>query len=146
MFRMKKCAALALCLCLCAAAGTAPKSFAAGPLFLPGQGEIVPYALYIQDQSCKLSISGTTATVEAWVMGQPGIATHCSVAVMLQEKSGNNWVSVGAWGDSQDGTRASVSETVTVEPGKTYRAKATVSAESGSQYESKTLTTPEKTS
>ena len=58
----------------------------------------------------------------------------------LQQKSGSfAWILVDSWTDRQDGTRASVSETVSVTPGETYRVKAVVTVWAGSDAETATI-------
>ena len=58
----------------------------------------------------------------------------------LQQKSGSfAWILVDSWTDRQDGTRASVSETVSVTPGETYRVKAVVTVWAGSDSETATI-------
>ena len=67
-------------------------------------------------------ISDRTAFIEGWVSGQTGRSTECEVRVELQQKSGSfAWILVDSWTDRQDGTRASVSETVSVTPGESRR-------------------------
>ena len=102
--------------------------------------EIVPYSLYIKNQGCDLMISDRTAFIEGWVSGQTGRSTECEVRVELQQKSGSfAWILVDSWTDRQDGTRASVSETVSVTPGETYRVKAVVTVWAGSDSETATI-------
>ena len=69
-----------------------------------------------------------------------GEATECQVRMELQQKSGSfAWILVDSWTDRQDGTRASVSETVSVTPGETYRVKAVVTVWAGSDAETATI-------
>lgn len=130
-------AGMALCLPLV----TAPAASAAQPpQDTPGFEEIMPYTLYIRTHICKLDISGTTAEISASVSGYPSEATECQVRMELQQKSGSfAWILVDSWTDRQDGTRASVSETVSVTPGETYRVKAVVTVWAGSQSETATI-------
>ena len=115
-------AGMALCLTLVT---TPAASAAQPPQDTPVFEEIVPYSLYIKNQGCDLMISDRTAFIEGWVSGQTGRSTECEVRVELQQKSGSfAWILVDSWTDRQDGTRASVSETVSVTPGETYRVKA----------------------
>ena len=130
-------AGMALCLTL----GAAPAASAAQlPQDAPGFEKIMPYALYILDSSCTLTISGKTATAKAWVSGYSGEATECQVRMELQQKSGSfAWILVDSWTDRPDRTRASVSETVSVTPGETYRVKAVVTVWAGSDSETATI-------
>ena len=129
--------ALALCLALCLTMGAVPAALAAEPT----ESEIVtPYALYIKNKDSKLTISNKTAFIEAYVTGQTGKATKCKVYAILQRLSEQGtWVLVDSWGDQQNGTRASVSETATVTSGTTYRVKATVTVWAGDEYETMTI-------
>lgn len=71
-------AGMALCLTL----GAAPAASAAQlPQDAPGFEKIMPYALYILDSSCTLTISGKTATAKAWVSGYSG---ECSATRFLR--------------------------------------------------------------
>ena len=84
-------AGMALCLTL----GAAPAASAAQlPQDAPGFEKIMPYALYILDSSCTLTISGKTATAKAWVSGYSGEATECQVRMELQQ---NPAPSPGYW-------------------------------------------------
>ncbi len=143
MFRMKRWAALALCLTLCLS--TAAYTYAAEtPVVRNGQGEIVPYAMYIRDKGCTLELGGKTAAVNSWVMGQVGVATKCMVHLELQEKAGSRWETVDVWIDIQNDTMAEASGSYTVTSGRTYRAVATVTVWAGDKSETMTLTTAEK--
>ena len=118
----------------------AAASAAQPPQDTPVFEEIVPYSLYIKNQGCDLMISDRTAFIEGWVSGQTGRSTECEVRVELQQKSGSfAWILVDSWTDRQDGTRASVSETVSVTPGETYRVKAVVTVWAGSDSETATI-------
>ena len=132
---------LAAGMALCLPLGAAPAASAAPlPQDAPGFEKIMPYALYILDSSCTLTISGKTATAKAWVSGYSGEATECQVRMELQQKSGSfAWILVDSWTDRQDGTRASVSETVSMTPGETYRVKAVVTVWAGSDSETATI-------
>lgn len=130
-------AGLALCLTL----GTVPAASAASlPQSILSTQEIMPYAMYISGHDCKLTISGRTASINAWVSGQTGVATKCSVRVELQEKAGSAaWTTVKNWSDQQAGTWAEVSTTSTVTPGNLYRLKVTVTVWAGSPSEVNTF-------
>ena len=121
-------AGMALCLTLV----TTPAASAAQP---PQDTPVFD----IKHQGCDLMISDRTAFIEGWVSGQTGRSTECEVRVELQQTSGAvAWILVDSWTDRQDGTRASVSETVSVTPGETYRVKAVVTVWAGSASETAT--------
>ena len=95
--------------------------------------------LYIVDARCTLSISGTTATVNAWVIGDDFDATKAKVVAELQEKDGSSWTTIATWTDTQNAYRASVNKTKSITRGKTYRVKATVTVWEGSASETQTI-------
>lgn len=111
----------------------------AEPITQQTESGIAPYMLYIVDARCTLSISGTTATVNAWVIGDDFDATKAKVIAELQEKDGNSWTSIATWTDTQNGNYASVDKTKSITRGKTYRVKATVTVWEGSASETQTI-------
>lgn len=143
MFKAKRWAALALCLALCLSTGAVYA--AQSPAVRNGQGEIVPYAMYIKDKGCTLDLSGKTAKPDAWVKGQAGVVTKCMVELELQEKVGSRWETVDVWIDIQNATMAEASGSYTMTAGRTYRAVATVTVWAGDASETVTLTSEEKT-
>lgn len=144
MLKAKRWAALALCLALCLSSGAVYATETT--VRQNGEGGIGPYATYIRDKDCKLTLIGKTATARAWVEGQDSVVTKTEVVVELQEKSGSAWKTLDTWSDAQNGSqRATASGTYTATPGRTYRAVATVTAWSGRLYETMTLTSEEKT-
>lgn len=96
---------------------------------------IAPQFTYIVDSEATMSISGTTATVDAWVCGDTIYATKTKIIAELQVKNGNDWIPVAIWTDTQDGLKAHVNETKSVVKGHTYRVKATATVWEGSQSE-----------
>jgi hypothetical protein len=118
---------------------------AVNPLNNRQEQAIAPYMLYIQRATSSLSISGTTATVDSSVMGSLGEATKAKVVAELQIKSGNSWITVETWTNTQNGYRASVYETFSVTSDETYRVKATVTVWEGSLSETQTVYSNEKT-
>ena len=98
-----------------------------------------PYMTYIVGAGCKLSISGTTATVNASVDGDSTDATKAEVIAELQVKNGNDWDTITTWRDTRDGNHASVYKTKTISKGNTYRVKATVTVWEGSLSETRVL-------
>lgn len=106
---------------------------------------IMPRLTYIVDAESKLSINGTTATVDCWVNGHYDTATKAKVIAELQVKNGNNWIPTAIWTDTQNGYEAYVYEEKSVTTGNTYRVKATVTVWEGSQSEELILFTNERT-
>ncbi len=111
----------------------------AEPITQQTESGIAPYMLYIVDARCTLSISGTTATVNAWVIGDDFDATKAKVVAELQEKDGSSWTTIATWTDTQNAYRASVNKTKSITRGKTYRVKATVTVWEGSASETQTI-------
>ena len=111
----------------------------AEPITQQTESGIATYMLYIVDARCTLSISGTTATVNAWVIGDDFDATKAKVVAELQEKDGNSWTTIATWTDTQNAYRASVNKTKSITRGKTYRVKATVTVWEGSASETQTI-------
>lgn len=97
--------------------------------------EVMPRMTYLVEWKNGLNITGTTATVDCWVNGHVDTATKAKVIAELQLKSGDNWLPVAIWTDTQNGYRAAVYETKTVTEGNTYRVKATYTVWEGSQSE-----------
>ena len=94
---------------------------------------IAPQLTYIVSAEATMNITGTTATVDAWVKGNVVDATKAKMIAELQVKNGDSWVPVGLWTDTQDGFKAQVYETKSVVKGHTYRVKATATVWEGSQ-------------
>lgn len=106
---------------------------------------IAPHFTYIVDAEANMNITGTTATVDAWVKGDVIYATKAKMIAELQVKNGNSWVPVGLWTDTQNDYMAQVYETKSVVKGHTYRVKATGTIWEGSQSETVTFFTDETT-
>ncbi len=104
---------------------------------------IAPQLTYIVSAEATMNITGTTATVDAWVKGNVVDATKAKMIAELQVKNGDSWVPVGLWTDTQDGFKAQVYETKSVVKGHTYRVKATATVWEGSQSETVTFFTDE---
>lgn len=139
--RAKK-AAAAVCLgavVLTSVPAVAAMATAVEPVTQQAESGIAPYMLYIVDANCTLSISGTTATVNAWVIGDDFDATKAKVVAELQEKDGSSWITIATWTDTQNVYRASVNKTRSITSGKTYRVKATVTVWEGSASETQTI-------
>lgn len=96
---------------------------------------IAPQLTYIADAEATMNITGTTATVDAWVKGDVIYATKAKMIAELQVKNGNSWVPVGLWTDTQNDYMAQVYETKSVVKGHTYRLKATATVWEGDQSE-----------
>lgn len=102
--------------------------------------QIEPRMTYISTYNTDLTISNTgLATITGEVRGKSGV-TSAYVKVTLQKYESGNWIDKEYWEDSQDGRKASVSETYQIEKG-TYRVFMTCSANS----ETKTATSAERT-
>lgn len=104
---------------------------------------IAPHFTYIVDSEATMNITGTTATVDAWVCGDLVYATKAKIIAELQVKNGNDWIPVAIWTDTKDGLKAHVYETKSVVKGHTYRVKATGTIWEGSQSETVTFYTDE---
>lgn len=104
---------------------------------------IAPHFTYIVDSEATMNITGTTATVDAWVCGDLVYATKAKIIAELQVKNGNDWIPVAIWTDTKDGLKAHVYETKSVVKGHTYRVKATGTIWEGSQSETVTFYTEE---
>ena len=104
---------------------------------------IAPQLTYIVSAEATMNITGTTATVDAWVKGNVVDATKAKMIAELQVKNGDSWVPVGLWTDTQDGFKAQVYETKSGVKGHTYRVKATATVWEGSQSETVTFFTDE---
>lgn len=106
--------------------------------------QVSPYMLYIYDAISKLSISGTTATVNASVTGYANEATKAKVVAELQVKNGNNWTTIKTWTEIDNSDNARVYETYTVTKGNTYRLKTTVTVWAGDLSETQKVYSDEK--
>ena len=107
--------------------------------------QITPRWSCIVEAESDFIIDGNTATVDCWVKGNYGSATKAKVIAELQVKSGNNWIPVAIWTDTQNGYEASVYEEKAVTTGHTYRVKGTFTVWEGSQSEEVILFTNERT-
>lgn len=104
---------------------------------------IAPHFTYIVDSEATMNITGTTATVDAWVKGNVNYATKAKMIAELQVKNGSDWIPVAIWTDTKDGFKGHVFETKSVVKGHTYRVKATATIWEGSQSETVTFYTDE---
>lgn len=141
MWKFRRSAA-ALCLLGCLTLGMAPQALAV-QADEPGETDIMPCMLYIDDSGCSMRIANGKATAKANVIGISE-TTKAKVVVSLQEKSGSGWKTVKTWTGTKDSARASASGSKAVTAGKTYRAQATVTVWVGSKSESRTITSGEK--
>lgn len=99
-----------------------------------------PRLTYIEGAATDLAIRSGVATVDCWVKGDIYAATKAKAIVELQVKnSATNWIPVAIWTDTQDGYRASVYETKTINSENTYRVKATYTVWEGTQSETITV-------
>lgn len=118
---------------------------AVNPLNNQQESTISPYMLYIKDTDYSLKITGTKATVDCSVQGDPVSATKAKVIAELQVKNGNSWIPVEIWTVTENSDYAEVSETHTVTSGNTYRVKATMTVWESSLSETQTFYTDEVT-
>lgn len=112
---------------------------AVNPLNNLQESSISPYMLYIDRASCDLSISGSTATIECSVNGNPNSATKAKIIAELQVKNGSSWIPVKIWTVTENYYEATVDESYSINASSTYRLKATVTVWEGSQSETQTL-------
>ncbi len=105
---------------------------------------IQPRLTYIVEAANGFGINNNIAEVDCWVTGHYLDATKAKVIAELQVKSGNNWIPVKIWTDTQNDYRASIYEEYDVDAGKTYRVKATYYIWEGSQSESLIIISDEK--
>lgn len=102
--------------------------------------EISPYMDYILRSSCKLYIdSSGRATTNCSIYGYQGTTTKVSITANLQQYKGGKWTTIKTFTQSSNSHRVSLSETVSVTKGYTYRVSAQVNAWSGSSVETRHL-------
>lgn len=98
--------------------------------------EISPYMDYISRSSCNLYIdSSGRATTNCSIYGYQGTTTKVSITANLQQHKGGEWTTIKTFTQSSNSHRTSLSETVSVNKGYTYRVSAQVKAYNGSSVE-----------
>lgn len=102
--------------------------------------EISPYMDYITRSSCNLYIdSGGRATINCSIYGYQGTTTKVSITANLQQYKGGKWVDIKTFTQSSNSHRTSLSETVSISKGYTYRVSTQVKAYSGSSVQNRNL-------
>lgn len=107
--------------------------------------EVAPCFEYIESYQNKLSISGTTASVNCYLYGNYALATKVKIDCELQEKNGSSWYYVNSWTAESQSDYVSLNKIHSVTDGKTYRLKTTFTVWNGSTEESTTYYSSEKT-
>lgn len=106
--------------------------------------EISPYMNYISRSSCTLYIdSGGRATTNCSIYGYQGTTTKVSITANLQQYKGGKWINIKTFTQNSNSHRTSLSETVSITKGYTYRVSAQVNAWSGSKVETRNLSSKE---
>lgn len=102
--------------------------------------KISPYMDYISRSSCTLHIdSSGRATTNCSIYGYQGTTTKVSITANLQQYKGGKWTTIKTFTQSSNSHRTSLSETVSITKGYTYRVSAQVKAYSGSSVETRNL-------
>lgn len=132
-----------LSLCLCLLSICSGKVFATEIIEEEVQEinfEISTYMNYISKASCFLYInSNGQATAKCSIDGYQGITTKVSITANLQQYKGGRWVDIKTSTQSSDSHRRSLSRTVSITKGYTYRVSAQVKACKGSSVETRNL-------
>lgn len=82
-----------------------------------------------------LNISAGEATATGIMQGIPGVTTKITVHLYLQQYKDGKWVDYDDWTKTEKGVNCTLSETVSVPKGYTYRAKASCYAYAGNKSE-----------
>lgn len=96
---------------------------------------IAPMADNYRSVYADLKITSGEATVSAKMNGKIGITTKVTIHLYLQQYKDGKWVDYDDWTKTEKGVNCTLSETVSVPKGYTYRAKASCYAYAGSQSE-----------
>lgn len=96
---------------------------------------IAPMADNYVNVYARLNITSGEATVSANVNGKPGVTTKVTIHLYLQQYKDGKWVDYDDWAKTEKGVNCTLSETVSVPKGYTYRAKASCYAYAGSKSE-----------
>ena len=96
---------------------------------------IAPMADNYRSVYADLKITSGEATVSAKMNGKIGITTKVSIHLYLQQYKDGKWVDYDDWTKTEKGVNCTLSETVSVPKGYTYRAKASCYAYAGSKSE-----------
>ena len=96
---------------------------------------IAPMADNYRSVYADLKITSGEATVSAKMNGKIGITTKVTIHLYLQQYKDGKWVDYDDWTNTEKGVNCTLSETVSVPKGYTYRAKASCYAYAGSKSE-----------
>ena len=96
---------------------------------------IAPMADNYRSVYADLKITSGEATVSAKMNGKIGITTKVTIHLYLQQYKDGKWVDHDDWTKTEKGVNCTLSETVSVPKGYTYRAKASCYAYAGSKSE-----------
>ena len=96
---------------------------------------IAPIADNYRSVYADLKITSGEATVSAKMNGKIGITTKVTIHLYLQQYKDGKWVDYDDWTKTEKGVNCTLSETVSVPKGYTYRAKASCYAYAGSKSE-----------
>ena len=131
----------AICMCFGVLAwGLMPQIVSANIVY-DGFETAVPYMTYIQSNEAHLSISaGGTASIECYASGKSGTVTSMHLDAELQQYKDGKWQLYKRYSVVSKSSSASISQSVSVEKGYSYRLKGTAYAyvttlaESGTAY------------
>lgn len=96
---------------------------------------IAPMADNYRSVYADLKITSGEATVSAKMNGKIGITTKVTIHLYLQQYKDGKWVDYDDWTKTEKGVNCTLSETVSVPKGYTYRAKTSCYAYAGSKSE-----------
>lgn len=96
---------------------------------------IAPMADNYRSVYADLKITSGEATVSAKMNGKIGITTKVTIHLYLQQYKDGKWVDYDDWTKTEKGVNCTLTETVSVPKGYTYRAKASCYAYAGSKSE-----------
>ena len=105
---------------------------------------ITPQMVYIYRANSNLSItSAGLAQVQCYVEGYSGTVTKVAIEAELQQYKNGDWTTINSWYQSSNSYRLTLSKSMAVSKGYTYRVAATVTAYSGSDSETQTVISSE---
>ena len=96
---------------------------------------IVPMAENYTDVDVRLDIASGEAKLTSIMYGKIGTTTKVTIHLYLQQYKDGKWIDYDDWIKSVNSVKCSLSETVSVPKGYTYRAKASCYAYAGSKSE-----------
>ena len=105
---------------------------------------ITPQMVYISEAYSNLTISSTgLAQVQCYVEGYSGTVTKVAIEAELQQYKNGDWTTINNWYQSSSSSRLTLSKSMTVSKGYSYRVVADVTAYSGSDSETQTVISSE---